>query len=158
MKKPILDVCCGSRMFYFNKKNPLVEYCDNRKENHILCDNRKLNVSPDTVCDFRNLPFEDESKNLIVFDPPHMTSLGKKSWMAKKYGVLNPTWKTDIAAGFGECFRVLKVGGTLVFKWNETDIPLKEILRLTENKPVLGHISGKRSNTHWVLFYKCGAS
>lgn len=29
--KPILDMCCGSKMFYFDKENPNVEYCDIRK-------------------------------------------------------------------------------------------------------------------------------
>ncbi len=30
MNKPILDACCGSRMFWFDKNNPNVEFCDNR--------------------------------------------------------------------------------------------------------------------------------
>lgn len=29
-----------------------------------------------------------------------------------------------------------------------------EILKLTEEKPVFGHISGKRANTHWIYFLK----
>lgn len=32
MKKPIIDVCCGSRMFWFDKDNPNVEFCDIRQE------------------------------------------------------------------------------------------------------------------------------
>lgn len=60
--------------------------------------------------------------------------------------------------GFKECFRVLEPNGTLIFKWNETDVKLKEILQLTDQKPVLGHKSGKRSNTHWVLFMKPAAA
>lgn len=60
----------------------------------------------------------------------------------------------DLRKGFSECFRVLKTNGTLIFKWNETDIPVKEILALTEYKPLFGHISGKRSNTHWISFIK----
>ena len=28
--KPILDVCCGSKMFYFDKDNPLVHFNDIR--------------------------------------------------------------------------------------------------------------------------------
>ena len=64
------------------------------------------------------------------------------------------SWQTDIAQGFSECFRVLKTNGTLIFKWNEVSIPLKEILCLADQKPVLGHPSGKRMGTHWVLFIK----
>ena len=50
--------------------------------------------------------------------------------------------------------RVLKPGGFLIFKWNETDIKVKEILKLTTAKPIFGHISGKRANTHWICFMK----
>lgn len=39
-KKQVLDPCCGSRMFWFDKNNNIVEFCDIRKENHILCDAR----------------------------------------------------------------------------------------------------------------------
>lgn len=31
MNKQILDVCCGSKMFWFEKDNPNVEFCDIRK-------------------------------------------------------------------------------------------------------------------------------
>jgi hypothetical protein len=75
--------------------------------------------------------------------------------MRKKYGVLDKeTWQDDLTKGFAECFRVLKDEGTLIFKWNEVSIPLKDILALTPYKPVLGHPSGKRMGTHWVLFIK----
>ena len=59
-----------------------------------------------------------------------------------------------LTKGFTECFRVLKQGGFLIFKWNETDIKVSEILKLTPEKPIFGHISGKRSNTHWICFMK----
>ena len=74
--------------------------------------------------------------------------------MAGKYGRLDGSWKDDIKAGFSECFRVLKPGGTLIFKWNEYDIPLKQVLKLTDYKPMYGHRSGKQQKTHWVAFIK----
>ena len=40
MMKRILDVCCGSKMFYFNKNNPLVHFNDLRKLEEPLCDGR----------------------------------------------------------------------------------------------------------------------
>ena len=52
--KEILDACCGSRMFHFDKNNPNVLYMDNRKTEDILCDGRKLIVNPDIIADFRN--------------------------------------------------------------------------------------------------------
>ena len=154
MKKKILDVCCGSRMFWFDKKNTLALFTDIRDEKHILCDGRKLEIKPDKIEDFRNLSFNDNSFNMVVFDPPHLKTLGKTSWMAKKFGVLNNNWENDIKRGFSECFRVLDTGGVLVFKWNETEIKVREILELTKYKPLFGHKSGKLQKTHWILFVK----
>ena len=57
MKKTILDPCCGSKMFYYNKTDSLVLFCDIREVNTVLCDGRTFEVKPDLVCDFRNLPF-----------------------------------------------------------------------------------------------------
>jgi ubiquinone/menaquinone biosynthesis C-methylase UbiE len=153
--KKILDVCCGSKMFWFDKNNPDVLFGDIRNEDHTLCDGRELNISPDVLLDFTDLhQFNDKSFKLIVFDPPHLDKLGKNSWMAKKYGILNRTWKDDIKGGFSECFRILETEGILIFKWNETQIKTSEILELTDKKPLFGHISGKRSNTHWICFMK----
>ena len=52
----ILDVCCGSRMFWFDKSNKNTVYMDNRKFEELLCDGRKLKVNPDVVGDFRKIP------------------------------------------------------------------------------------------------------
>ncbi|WP_227430435.1 SAM-dependent methyltransferase [Psychrobacter sp. I-STPA6b] len=152
--KTILDPCCGSRMFWFDKHDDRAVFTDNRREKHTLCDGRELIIEPDLLMDFTNLQFADESFHMVVFDPPHLAKIGKTSWMAKKYGYLNDTWPNMIRDGFSECFRVLKPYGTLIFKWNETDIAVKDILSLTEHKPVVGHKSGKRSNTHWICFLK----
>lgn len=153
-QKKILDVCCGSRMFWFDKKNPNVEFCDIRKESHILCDGRKLEISPDTIADFRNIPFRNNSFHIVVFDPPHLLKLGKTSWMAKKYGILNEGWREDIKKGFDECMRVLKKNGTLIFKWNERDIPLKEIIKTIGHEPLFGHTTKAGGQTVWMCFMK----
>lgn len=141
-------------MFHFNKENPIVLFADNRRESHILCDGRSLEINPDSLVDFTNMPYDDDSFYVVVFDPPHLKIAGKKSWMAKKYGVLGTDWREDLRAGFAECFRVLKPNGVLIFKWNETQIPTREVLALTPIPPLVGHISGKASNTHWVTFLK----
>lgn len=154
VKEKILDVCCGSKMFWFNKENENVFFGDIREESHTLCDGRSLEIKPDANIDFTDLPSNNESFNLVVFDPPHLLKLGKNSWMAKKYGVLNNTWENDIKAGFSECFRVLKPDGILIFKWNECQILTSQILALTDVNPLFGHISGKRANTHWITFMK----
>lgn len=149
--KPILDVCCGGKMFYFDKANKNVLFCDKRQIKTNLCDGRKFEVTPDLICDFTNLPFENETFYHIVFDPPHLKNIGENSYMAIKYGKLNEDWKTVIKQGFNECMRVLKPYGTLVFKWNEEQIKLKEILNIIDYQPLYGN---RRAKTHWLVFVK----
>ena len=152
--KRILDACCGSRMFWYDKANPLAVFMDIRDESHVLCDGRALEVKPDIIADFRNLPFENNTFKLVVFDPPHLNKLGKSSWMAKKYGVLSYSWKDDLKQGFDECMRVLEPYGVMIFKWNETQIKTTEILKIFNCEPLFGHKSGKGYNTHWLAFMK----
>lgn len=153
----ILDVCCGSRMFWFDKQDDRALFGDIRAESHTLCDGRALEVSPDMQFDFRSLPFEDQSFSCVVFDPPHFESLGKSSWLAKKYGRLIGDWRDDIREGFSECFRVLKPNGVLIFKWNEYQIPLRDVLALTDEKPLFGNRKPAQAKTHWVAFMKGAA-
>lgn len=110
----ILDACCGSRMFWYDRDNKYTVYQDNRELDTTLCD-------------------------------------GQKSWIAQKYGVLPKTWKEDIAAGFRECFRVLRPFGTLIFKWNEEQIPFNDVIKLAPELPLFGD---KRGKTRWVVFCK----
>lgn len=152
--KKILDVCCGSRMFWFDKENPLVVFNDIRKEEHTLCDGRRLVIDPDVISDFRNLPFEENSFKLVVFDPPHLKKLGQSSWMAKKYGVLGLQWEMDIKEGFLECMRVLELNGVLILKWNEIQIKLNQVLDILPQKPLFGHTTGKHGRTIWLAFMK----
>jgi ubiquinone/menaquinone biosynthesis C-methylase UbiE len=154
--KKVLDACCGSRMFWFDKSDDRALFNDIRKESHTLCDGRGLEINPDTQYDFTNLGFKDNQFNLVVFDPPHLKNVGDEAYMAKKYGKLTGDWHEMLKEGFKECFRVLKPGGTLIFKWNEDQIKVKEILSLTEEKPLFGHRSGKASKTHWIAFIKNG--
>lgn len=158
MTTPVLDPCCGSRMMWFDKDDPRATFGDIRTETRELCDGRVLTVDPDVVMDFRDMPFPDDTFHLVVFDPPHLKSLGKDSWTAAKYGQLLPGWRDDLRLGFAECFRVLRLGGTLIFKWNEDQILVSEVLALTPEKPLFGHKSGRLSKTHWIAFIKDGGS
>lgn len=154
MPKPVLDTTASSRMMWFNKTDTRALFTDTRHETTTLHDGRTLTIAPDIVADFRNFPLPDESFWHVVFDPPHLERLGKSSWIRAKYGALFPTWREDIAAGFEECFWVLKPHGTLIFKWNEDQIPVADILALTPHKPLYGHRSGRCSKTHWIAFMK----
>ena len=152
--KEVLDPCCGSRMFWFDKEHPDVLFGDCRTESHILCDGRPLVIAPDQELDFKDLPFQDNSFNLIVFDPPHLKTAGEKSWMRKKYGKLDPqTWQDDLAQGFSECWRVLAPSGTLIFKWNETQIKIREVLECFSEKPLFGQTTTNNLKTHWIVFH-----
>jgi ubiquinone/menaquinone biosynthesis C-methylase UbiE len=70
----ILDACCGSRMFWFNREHPDAVYMDNRQLETTLCDGRILKITPDVVADFRQMPFPDNKFKLVVFDPPPFNS------------------------------------------------------------------------------------
>jgi len=160
--KNVLDPCCGSRMMWFDKADPRAIFGDRRSETLVVTDNSKgnksgtrtLKIEPDTLMDFRKLPFDDSSFKLIAFDPPHLEHAGPKSWLAAKYGKLSDNWRADLSAGFSECFRVLETNGVLVFKWNETQVKLKEVLSLTPHAPLFGQVSGRSGMTHWLVFMK----
>lgn len=155
----VLDMCCGSRMFWMDKQDTRAVFTDIRAEQHVLCDARTLQISPDIIADFRALPFADNTFAQVVFDPPHLDRAGENSWMRKKYGALNKlTWPQDIRAGFSEAFRVLRPHGTLIFKWNETQIPVSQVIALTDEKPTIWQRTGKADKTHWIIFLKKGAA
>lgn len=159
----ILDACCGSRMFWFDRQDPRAVFLDNRHETHELADSsstggkRTLIIEPDLVGDFTSIPFPGARFSLVIFDPPHLVRNGKSGWLAKKYGKLGADWREDIRKGFVECFRVLSPGGTLIFKWNENDIPVSQVLALTPEIPVIGNRCGKSAKSHWIVYVKRAA-
>lgn len=158
--RPILDPCCGSRMFWFDRQDRRAVFGDIRNERHSLVDvssaggARQLIIEPDQQMDFRALPFADGTFHLVVFDPPHLIRNGRSGWLAKKYGKLGEDWREDIRAGFAECFRVLRPFGTLIFKWNEHEIPVSQVLALTDQQPLFGNRCGKTAKSHWIVFMK----
>lgn len=50
--KTVLDIYCGSRMFYFNQQDAQVLFCDKRKERHVLYDGRVVDITADVQFDF----------------------------------------------------------------------------------------------------------
>lgn len=161
-KPRVLDPCCGGRMMWFDHLNPDVVFGDRRAESLVITDRshgnpegtRVLRVEPDVMLDFRALPYPDRSFHLVAFDPPHLVRAGLRSWMALKYGKLGSDWREDLRTGFTECFRVLEPSGVLVFKWNETQVKIREVLALTPHRPLFGNTSGKKAGTHWMVFLK----
>ena len=71
----ILDACCSTRSFWFDKNDDRVLFHDLRNETyHIKPDKshpkRTLVVKPDVVGDFTKMVFDDNTFQLVVFDPP----------------------------------------------------------------------------------------
>lgn len=156
-EKKILDACCGGRMFWFDKNNQLTLFADKRMETITFKDldkKRVLDIKPDIQMDFTKMPFRHSTFKLVVFDPPHLNKAGKNSWLAKKYGVLGTDWQTDIKDGINECMRVLEIYGILIFKWNESQIKVTEVLKLVHHKPLFGHTTGRQAKTIWLTFMK----
>lgn len=115
---------------------------------------KHYSCEPDIIADFTDLPFEDNSFYLVVFDPPHLITGVETAWLSKLYGRLPDDWRDVIRKGFEECWRVLKPNGTLIFKWNEVQIPTREVIKAIGHDPLFGHRSGKKSQTHWITFFK----
>lgn len=59
IKKPILDACCGGKMFYFDKNDDRVLFQDIRNLETTLCDGRHFEVHPDVQADFTDMPYPD---------------------------------------------------------------------------------------------------
>ena len=161
MTHRVLDPCCGGRMMWFDPQDQRCLFGDMRHESLIVTDRthkedgtRAIHVHPDMQMDFRALPFPDNTFYHVAFDPPHLVRAGKRSWMAAKYGKLGDDWREDLRLGFAECFRVLRPHGTLNFKWNETQIPVRDVLACTGVPPLYGHRSGRLNKTHWITFIK----
>lgn len=158
----VLDPCCGSRMMWLDREHHDVVFGDCRSETLTVTDRshgnasgtRTLRIEPDALLDFRALPYPDGRFHLVAFDPPHLVRAGPRSWLAAKYGKLGEDWREDLRAGFRECFRVLAPDGTLIFKWNETQVRVAEVMALTPHAPLFGHVSGRKGLTHWLVFMR----
>src|ERR1700758_1011177 len=158
---PVLDACCGPRMFWFDRHDRRALFIDKRQETHPMdlgTESTRVRapavIAPDVVADFTSMPFADESFYLVVFDPPHIMRHrgGLTGCFSKKYGMLPSQWPEVLRAGFAECFRVLRPHGTLIFKWADTNIPISQVLMTPPHKPLFG--SRRGPHTHWYVFMK----
>jgi hypothetical protein len=132
---------------WFNKEYEDAVYIDLRSE-----------VKPDIVCSTEKLPFKDNVFNLIVFDPPHTNMSGN---LAKDYGKFTTREiRFLVIWGSRECFRVLKKGCFMIFKWNTHDIMLQKALSMihSEFKILFGHKTAYKtkhsSQTYWFTCVK----
>jgi hypothetical protein len=159
--KRVLDACCGGRMTWYQKRSPDTLFLDIREFEEKLSNGQTVRVAPDAVMDFRKLDLPSQSFSLVLFDPPHLTSVSPSSWLAKKYGILNKeTWREDIKGGFDECWRVLKRNGVLVVKWSvdtshrSRSISITDLLKVLGRTPLFGTRPGSKNKTYWLIFLK----
>lgn len=52
---------------------------DIRKQYEELNSGHVVDINPNVIGDFRDMPFEDESFYHVVFDPPHLLKAGENS-------------------------------------------------------------------------------
>mgnify|MGYP002760668609 CR=1 FL=1 len=75
MEQEVLDPTCGPRSIWYETQRDRddVLYVDRREEDKGFAaeDHPNVEIKPDEEQDFRDLKYEDNSFNLIVWDPPH---------------------------------------------------------------------------------------
>lgn len=157
-EKFILDACCSVKAMWYDKNNPNVIYQDIRKEESgFMGYGRKEGIFPDIIMDYRQMAYKDKTFKLVVFEPPHLSQLGKTSLFRKKFGALDTlTWQEDLALAFRECLRVLEDYGILIFKWSDSEIPFKSVLELCPIKPLFSNTTNYKATsvTKWFAFMK----
>ena len=149
----ILDATCGGRHLWVDKARADTVYVDRRVlPKGTIPIRHNWNVTPSVVADFTALPFADGTFDLVVYDPPHIIrTKPSKSFLRTKYGELRPdSWSDTLRDGFNECWRVLRMGGTMHFKWAEVNVPLKEVLKLFPIQPLFKN----KHHVSWSVFAK----
>lgn len=134
-------------------------------------------------CDVQNLPFENESIQSIVFDPPFMHAAGADSIMGNRFGSYPSQFELHVMyrRAAWEISRVLKPDGILVWKcqdivesgkqvWNHilvhdlatgqtAGLSAIDLFILTRGAAIPGHNHGRqvharRNHSYWWIFRK----
>ena len=154
-EREVLDACCGGKHWWFDKSDIRIMALDIRSEpKGTISLQPNWSVEPDVIGSYCDMPFDDETFYLVLWDIPHKLRYDK-GLITKKYGFLGENWANETQQGFNECWRVLKQGGTLVFKWNDLDVKVSTMLNLFHTRPIAGTITKKGvNNTYFIVFHK----
>lgn len=140
----ILDVSGGKRMMWFDQRNPLCTFLDIRQE-----------MEPDVVADSTQpLPFDKESFDLVVFDPPHH-NFGQTGRATSTYGHTTAAQRRKLIEETARQIRiVLRPDGLLCFRWCDKNVRLEKILALLHGfEPLFGHKVSERKKWHSSLYW-----
>jgi len=163
MSKTVLDATTGGKHIWHGdaKDSDRVVFADRRAVPEGEIDQQPgWTVAPDVQADFRELPFADNTFDLICFDPPHRVTDGGMEQLSgiieTKYGALcAETWQDDLRRAFDELWRVLSDGGTLTLKWNDATRDNASILNIIPETPLYGTNTQKgQTDTQWWVFHK----
>ena len=154
----ILDATCGFKGIWFQKNHPLVVFMDKRngKQYHVTKNGKKkcTDIKPDIVSEWKDAPFPDGYFDMIIFDPPHIIQ-NVSSHLTLDYGNLNPsTWRQDLQIGIKKLFDILKYEGIFIFKWDECNKSIDEVLKLFPYQPLFGTRTGLNNKNLWIVFLK----
>ena len=159
--KVILDACCGGRQMWHkeNKEHPNALYLDIREEAPgCIKQQPNFSVQPDYIQDYRELhAVPTDTFAHIAWDIPHLFR-STSGLITTKYGALDQgsgNWQDDLRRGFEELWRVLKMHGTLVFKYNDLNIKASQMLSVFPVNPLYGAMTKKGvNNTFFFVFVK----
>ena len=153
--KYILDACCGGRQWWFEKEHKNTIFMDIREvEPGAIELQPNFKIKPDIIGDYRKMPFNDNTFNLIAWDIPHILK-PNNGLISIKYGWLSENWKEDTIRGFNEIMRVLKPRGVLIFKYADINIKVREMIDLFPIKPLFGTRTKKGvNNTYFITYMK----
>lgn len=149
----ILDATCAGRHLWYDKQRSDTIYVDRRVlPKGTIPIRPNWEVKPDVCADFTALPFRDGAFDLVVYDPPHIVrDKPSTSFLRVKYGELRSVdCASVLRRGFEECWRVLKLGGTLHFKWADGAMSLREVLALFPQVPLFKN----KHDVTWSVFAK----
>jgi len=156
-QKYVLDACCGPKFMWFNKNHPNVIYNDIREmEKGFIKNRQNIEIKPDTLHDFSNLPFPDKRFKLITFDPPQVICKSKTSTLVGCYGSLDKEYDVLFEKGIKELWRVLDDFGILFMKFNNVHINFDEVLKHFPQQPLFQTSTNRSKNvlTRWFCFMK----